>query len=323
MPLVGGDPVDLLELDIRADLDRVEKLLHELVASEQPIVQDAAAHLVAAGGKRFRPMLTLLGGFLGNPEDERLVPCAAAIELTHIATLYHDDVIEDATLRRGVPTANARFGNTVAVLAGDFLLARASGLAAELGQYVSRRLADTIAELCEGQILESEAQGRLDGSVGRYLEVIRRKTASLIATSCHLGAWLAGASPALVAAATAYADALGMAFQLSDDILDITGDEAALGKTPGTDLRVGVLTLPALETLGGRVPGAEDLRSALGDRDIDRALRLLRSNGSLEPARAAVEGWQARALAALDPVPDGAARGALARLVAYVSERTA
>ncbi|MGZ4120651.1 MAG: polyprenyl synthetase family protein [Actinomycetota bacterium] len=317
------DPVSILELDIRADLERVESMLHEVVRSDQAMVQEAAAYLIDAGGKRFRPMLTLLAGHAGDPTDPRLVACGAAIELTHLATLYHDDVIDETNVRRGVPTVNVRYGNSVAVLTGDFLFARASGLAADLGPYVSRRLADTIAELCEGQIMETESAGSLDVTSEHYLEVIRRKTASLIATSCHLGAWLAGAAPEVVSAVTTYGVALGMAFQLSDDILDVTGEQQESGKTPGTDLREGVLTLPALETLAGRAQGADDLRRALEAKDADRALELLRSNGSVEIARAAVAEWQGRALASLEPLPSGAAREALEQLVGFIGERTA
>jgi len=317
------DPVAVLELDIRADLDKTEVMLHEVVRSDQAMIREAAAYLIDAGGKRFRPMLTLLCGYLGDPTDNRLVPCGTAIELTHLATLYHDDVIDETNLRRGVPTANVRYGNSVAVLTGDFLFARASGLAADLGPYVSRRLADTIAELCEGQIMETASVGSLDVTPDHYLEVIRRKTASLIATSCHLGAWLAGASPGLVDTATEYGTALGMAFQLSDDILDVAGDPNESGKTPGTDLREGVLTMPALETLAGRAPRGNDLRRALEAKDIDGALGVLRSNGSVDLSRAAVAEWQARAVASLDPLPSGPARDALDQLAGFIGERTA
>jgi heptaprenyl diphosphate synthase len=317
------DPAAILELDIRADLERVEAMLHDVIHSDQSMVQEAAAYLIDAGGKRFRPMLTLLAGHAGDPADQRLLSCATAIELTHLATLYHDDVIDETTMRRGVPTVNVRYGNSVAVLTGDFLLARASGLAADLGAYVSRRLADTIAELCEGQIMETASAGSLDVTSEHYLDVIGRKTASLIATSCHLGAWLAGATPEIVSAITDYGTALGMAFQLSDDILDVAGEEQESGKTPGTDLREGVLTLPALETLAGRARGAEDLRSALEAKDVDAALALLRSNGSVEIARAAVADWQGRAMRALDPLAVSPARDALEQLLGFIGERTA
>jgi geranylgeranyl pyrophosphate synthase len=317
------DPVAVLELDIRADLERAEALLRDVVRSDQAMIRDAAAHLIEAGGKRFRPMLTLLSGRCGDPADSRLVPCATAIELTHLATLYHDDVIDETSVRRGVPTVNVRYGNSVAVLTGDFLFARASGLAAELGTYVSRRLADTIAELCEGQIMETAAAGSLDVMPAHYLEVIRRKTASLIATSCHLGSWLAGAPAAVVDAVTSYGEALGMAFQLSDDILDIAGNEEESGKSPGTDIREGVLTLPVLETLSGALPRGDELRDALRSSDVDGALALLRSNGSIERARAAVSEWQQRARTALDPLPSGEARDALDQLVGFIGTRTA
>jgi heptaprenyl diphosphate synthase len=322
MPANTSDPVAVLELDIRGDLDRVEEALRAAVAFDEPLVEETAGYLLAAGGKRFRPMLVLLAGHLGNPADERLIPCATAIELTHLATLYHDDVIDEATLRRGAESPNARYDNTVAVLAGDFLFARASGISADLGTYVSRVLADTIALLCEGQIMETESASNPDTTEDRYLEVIRRKTASLIATSCHLGAWLAGATPDVVAAVTAYGEALGMAFQLSDDVLDIEGDPDESGKVPGTDLREGVYTLPVLATLAGRVPGGDELRPLLGDGDVSRALQLLRGNGSLEMARAAVGEWETRARSALEELGSGSAHDALDRLARFVTERT-
>lgn len=317
------DPTEVIEIDVRADLEAVESVLRIEAGSDQAFVQEAATYLIEAGGKRFRPMLTLLCGYLGDPKDERLVPCAAAIELTHLATLYHDDVIDETMMRRGVPTANVRYGNSIAVLAGDFLLARASSLASGLGAYVSRRLADTIAALCEGQIMETSSLGRSDVGTEHYLEVIRRKTAALIATACHMGAWLSGAHEDAIAAATAYGDALGMAFQLADDILDVEGDPSASGKIPGTDIREGVMTLPALATLDGRCPRGEDLRVAIDSKDIDAALQILQTNGAIDLARGVVREWQERALMTLEPVPDGDAKAALAHLVGFVSQRSA
>jgi heptaprenyl diphosphate synthase len=316
------DPTAVVELDLRAGLERVEVALRETIDSGEPLVREAAGYLLGAGGKRFRPMLVLLAGHLGDAEDPRLVPCAAAIELTHLATLYHDDVIDEATARRGVPSANAHYDNTIAILTGDYLFARSSGLAAALGTYVSRVLADTIAGLCEGQIMESEHAGTATQTVERYLAVVERKTAVLLATSCHLGAWLAGASEEHVRAATEFGRSLGMAFQLSDDVLDIAGVEEESGKVPGTDLREGVWTLPVLETLAGRSPGADDLRSTLASGDVARALELLRSNGSCDLAMGAVGDWAARAKAALEPIPAGAARTALERLADFLSDRT-
>jgi heptaprenyl diphosphate synthase len=315
------DPTAVLAVDVRPALTRVESLLLEVVASDQQIVGEAAAHLIRTGGKRLRPILVLLAGHLGDPDDARLVPCAAAVELTHLATLYHDDVIDSSSVRHGAPTANATYGNSIAVLAGDFMFARASGIATDLGTYVSRRLADTVARLCEGVIVEAAAAGR-PGTPEGYLDIIRRKTAALIETACHLGAWLGGAAEAEVAAATEYGDAIGMAFQLSDDVLDIVGD-ARFGKEPGTDLREGVLTLPALETLTGAARGGDELRAALDAGDVDSALAVLRSNGSIERARTQVAAWQERAQAALDRLPDGVARDGLARISAFIGDRTA
>lgn len=325
MSAVGAlrDPLAVVELDIRADLERVEATMHEVVASDQRTIGEMARHLIDAGGKRLRPMLVLLGGFLGDPKDPRLVPCGAAIELTHLATLYHDDVIDETVVRRGVPTANVRYGNSMAILTGDFLFARASALAAGLGSYVSQRLAETIAELCEGQIMETEIAGSMELDADRYLDIIGRKTASLMATSCHLGAWLGGADEQVVHALGAYGRALGMAFQLSDDILDIAGSQAESGKEPGTDLREGVLTMPALETLAGVVAGGDELRSALDAKEVQTALEVLRSNGSLDRAREAVRAWQDRALEALRLVDAGPGRAALERLVWFIGERTA
>lgn len=317
------DPAALIDLDVRPSLDRVEQLLRMTVASDQPLVHEAALHLISAGGKRFRPMLAVLASYTGDPEDQRVVACAAAIELTHLATLYHDDVIDATSVRRGVPTVNAVYGDPIAVLSGDFLFARAASLAADLGSYVTKRLADTIATVCEGVIIEAGWMGRRDVPADGYLDVIRRKTASLIATSCHLGGWIAGAPPETVAALTVFGEALGMAFQLADDILDIAGYEAESGKTPGTDLRAGVLTLPALRTLDGTVEGASELTAALDAEDIDAALAILRTNGALELARSAVGGWQDRAVRALEGIPAGPGRESLAQMVAFTGSRTA
>lgn len=317
------DPTAVVDLDVRGELDRVEALLRETVRSSEPLVHEAATHLLAAGGKRFRPMLVLLCGHLGDAADPRLVQCAAAIELTHLATLYHDDVMDESSIRRGVPSANARFDNTVAILTGDYLFARSSGIAADLGTYVSRVLADTIADLCEGQIMESEHSSGGDQTVERYLAVVERKTAVLLATSCHLGAWLAGAPAEQVTAVTEFGRAVGVAFQLSDDVIDIAGREEETGKVPGTDLREGVWTLPVFETLAGRAPGADELRRALDRREVPAALELLRTNGSVDLALSTVSDWAAKARDALAPVPPGPARTALERLAVFLTDRAA
>lgn len=319
-----NDPLSAEALGISAHLERVEVGLRDAVQAGSGLIHDAAGHVLSSGGKRFRPMLVLLSGKLADfePNEKQLVDCAVAIELTHLATLYHDDVMDEASLRRGQPTANARFDNRVAILTGDWLFARASAIAADLGTYPSRVLADTIAAVCEGQIMESEHAGTQAQSIERYLETIKKKTAALIATSCHLGAWLAGADVPVVDAATAYGEAIGMAFQLSDDVLDITGEQERFGKIPGTDLREGVWTLPVLRTLAGSHPGDAALRAALDAGDVEGALGILRENGSPEATLEAAAGWSARAAGFLEAAPPGATRDALAGLAGVVSART-
>lgn len=318
-------PDPALEDRVRARLADVEVALGEAVASGVPLVSEAAGYLLAAGGKRFRPLLVELGGHFGDPDDPRLVPGAVAIELTHLATLYHDDVIDEARARRGIPSVNARWDNTVAILTGDFLFARASEISAGLGTEVTRLLALTIAQVCEGQIREVQGAGQIEADESRYLDVIRRKTAALIATSCRLGGMLSGADGETVEGLERFGRALGMAFQLSDDIMDLTADRAVLGKEPGADLREGVYTLPVIYALRESARRNE-LRSLLapGPPDDDRLVRVLdivRSDGSLEPARAAVAEEVRRAVALADQLPTGVARDALIHLAGFIAAR--
>ncbi|MEA2555526.1 MAG: hypothetical protein QOI60_857, partial [Actinomycetota bacterium] len=180
-------PDATLEAEVRGRLDRVEEMLSKAVAADSDLLAETARYLLQAGGKRFRPVLVLLSGYFGDPTDPRLIPGSVAIEVTHVATLYHDDVIDEADSRHGVPATNVRWNNTVAILTGDFLFAKASELSAELGTDVCRLLAQTIAVLCDGQVRELEAAGKLDQTEDSYMEIIRRKTGALIATSCRLG----------------------------------------------------------------------------------------------------------------------------------------
>ncbi len=313
-----------LEDALRQGLDEVEAQLEKAVVSPTPIVARAASHLISAGGKRFRPMLVLLSGRFGDPADSRLSRSAVAVELTHLATLYHDDVIDEADHRRGIESVNHHWDNAVAVLAGDYLFARASELATELGTDVSRLLARTVAQLCDGQIREVIAAGRLDQTVGDYMEVIRRKTAALIATSCRLGAMMSAADPEVADRLEAFGEALGNAFQLSDDIMDVIASEETLGKEPGVDLKEGVYTLPVLYALQG-ARGA-DLRAVLepgppsGER-LRAALDIVRDEGTLARARDAVTGEAARAIQAAEGLPEGAPREALEHLATFLAAR--
>jgi heptaprenyl diphosphate synthase len=318
-------PDPALESELRARLEDVERELREAVDSSVPLVSSTSRYLLAAGGKRFRPLLVLLGGRFGRPDDRRLVPGAVAIELTHVATLYHDDVIDEADSRRGIASANARWDNTVAILTGDYLFARASEIASELGTDVTRLLAWTIARVAEGQIREADASGRLDTDEAAYMEVIRGKTAVLIATSCQLGGMLSDAVPEAVDRLRRVGEALGLAFQLSDDIMDITADQDTLGKEPGVDLKEGVYTLPVIYALRDS-HRRDQLRALLepgppqGDR-LAGALDIVRSDGALDLARGSVTAEVRRVLAEARELPPGAAREAFVHLARFLAAR--
>jgi heptaprenyl diphosphate synthase len=314
-----------LEDQVRSRLNDVEAMLEKVVRSDTDVVTETASYLVAAGGKRFRPMLVLLSGHFGDASDPRLVQGATAIEVTHLATLYHDDVIDEADTRRGRPSVNARWGNNVAILTGDFLFARASEISSELGTEVTRLLARTIATVCDGQIREVESWGRTDQGEDAYLEAIRRKTAALIATSCRLGGMLSDAAPETIELLDDFGLDLGLAFQLSDDIMDVISSEEELHKQPGQDMKLGVYTLPVLYALEDG-PAGRELASLLadgppsGDR-LARALELVRTDGSLARAREAVSTSVRRARKlALDLAP-GPARDALVHIAEFLAVR--
>jgi heptaprenyl diphosphate synthase len=321
-------------LGVSATLEAVEERLSSQVTSSQAFVDRAARYLIDAGGKRFRPLMVALTGHLGDPMRPELVDAAAIVELVHLATLYHDDVIDEAAARRGTPSANARWTNTVAILTGDFLFARASDLSAQLGVDVTRIMASTLARLCEGQIAEVQGSvGALPADVPalpatreHYLEVIAGKTASLIETSCRYGAMLSGVDAAGVEAAAAYGFEVGMAFQLSDDLIDLTADPEVSGKIPGTDLREGVRTLPVLYALEDEAAAGGDelarlLAGELSDTDVARALELLRGSAGLERARAEAGERVEAAIAHLAPFGDRPVVTALSRLAGYALDR--
>jgi heptaprenyl diphosphate synthase len=321
--LEAPDPV--LERDIRARLDEVEGALEKAVHADSDMLAETAQYLLAAGGKRFRPMLVLLSGYFGDPTDPRLIPGSVAIELVHAATLYHDDVIDEAEARHGVPSVNARWTNTVAILTGDYLFARASEISTDLGTEICALLARTIATLCDGQIREVEAAGRLEQTEQAYMEIIRRKTGALIATSCRLGGMLSEASPEHRDVLGEYGEALGMAFQLSDDIMDVIATTEELGKEPGVDMKEGVYTLPVLYALH-RGPRRDELRALLeagppdGDRLV-RALEIVRAGEGIAAARAAVVAEVDRANALAGRLPAGPAATALSQLAEFLAAR--
>src|SRR5439155_22663619 len=237
-------------------------------------------------------MLVLLSGHFGEPTDPRLVHGAVAIELTHVATLYHDDVMDEAEFRHGVPSVNSKWDNSVAILSGDFLFAKASELSADLGAEVTRLLARTIATVCDGQIRDVTTAGSLSQTESGYMETIRRKTAALIATSCRLGGMLSDARGDHVDVLERFGEVIGLGFQLSNDIMDVIATGEVLGKPPGQDLRQGVYTLPVLYALQDGERGRE-LAGLLvegppGGERLDQALELVGSDGNLDRAREAV-----------------------------------
>jgi heptaprenyl diphosphate synthase len=323
--LATADPA--LAASIEQGLAAVEARLRDVVGSAHPLLNSAAGHLIAAGGKRVRPMLTLLASHLGDPATRAVVDAAVVVELTHLATLYHDDVMDEADVRRGAASANSRWGNTVAILTGDFLFARASDLTAGLGTEATHIQSRTFARLVEGQI--AETAGPLDGDdpVEHHLQVLADKTGSLIATSARLGAMLAGAPAQDVETVARFGELYGMAFQLSDDLIDIASDAAQSGKTPGTDLREGIRTLPVLLVLASSDAASARLRELLaGELDDDarlaEALELLRAHPAMALARARLMAYADEARAAAGALPDGPCRAALLTLTEYVLART-
>lgn len=327
-------PFGMHELDAGLDaqlgdgLQSVEEQLAAAVKSEYPFVTEAARHLVVAGGKRFRPLLTLVTAAFGDPGAVGVVPAAVVVELTHLATLYHDDVMDEASMRRGAASANARWDNTVAILTGDFLFAKASQILADLGPDAVRIQARTFERLCTGQIRETAGPATGDDPVEHYLSVVADKTGSLIATACRFGAMMSGVDDATVELLTAFGERIGVAFQLADDLLDVASESVESGKEPGTDLREGVDTLPVLHVRRSPGPGDQRLLDLLGgDLDDDarrsEALRLLRGHPAMEAARADLRRWSQDARSVLEPLPDVPAKRALQALCDATVSRTA
>ncbi|MFE0375473.1 polyprenyl synthetase family protein [Streptomyces inhibens] len=320
-----------LEADVQAGLAAVEEGLLEATKSDVPFITEAAQHLVRAGGKRFRPLLAMLAAQFGDPYSPGVVPSAVVVELTHLATLYHDDVMDEADVRRGVASANARWGNSVAVLTGDFLFARASHILADLGPEAVRIQAEAFERLVTGQILETA--GPRDGRdpVDHYLDVLAGKTGSLVAVACHFGAMMSGAEEATVNILTQYGERLGTAFQLADDVLDIASDSHESGKTPGTDLREGIPTLPVLrlraraESSAGTPEDRALCELLAGDLTDDsrhaEALAGLRAHPALEEARRDTVRYAEEARTTLAPLPSCMAKEALEGLCDAVVHR--
>ncbi|ALG85819.1 polyprenyl synthetase family protein [Gordonia phthalatica] len=315
-------------------LQRVEDLLISELSSGDDILVEAATHLAKAGGKRFRPMFAILASHFGpNPASDEVITSATVLEMTHLATLYHDDVMDDAPLRRGALSANARWSNSIAILAGDFLFARASHLVSTLGPEAVRIIADTFAELVTGQMRETVGVTKGGDPIEHYLKVVWEKTGSLIATAGRFGAYTAGADEQTVTTLARLGDVVGTAFQVSDDIIDIASVTDDSGKTPGTDLREGVHTLPVLLALTGDGPDAARLRELLvdpetgtpraltDDAEVDEALHLLVDSSGMKEAQARLEAMADEARGLLAGLPAGPANDAFSALVRYTVDR--
>lgn len=324
LPVVDED----LAQRLTTRLSVVEERLAAHCVARTSYVTEAASHLMIAGGKRFRPLLVLLAAEAGaTPDTEEVLKAACVVELTHVASLYHDDVMDEADLRRSAPTANARWDNNVAILVGDFLFGRSSELTADLGPEAVRIQARTFAELVEGQILETVPPAKGEDALEHYLQVVAGKTGSLIATSARYGAMFGGATPEVVEALGKYGEIVGSAFQLSDDILDIASESEESGKTPGTDLREGVPTLPSLMALASTDPADARLQELLAgpitDDDLHaEALDLLRAHPAIDQARAYVVGQADQAKALLSALPQGPVRDALEAFADVVAMRS-
>jgi heptaprenyl diphosphate synthase len=332
-------PVDFpdaaLEAEVLDDLARVEEALARTAHPDDELLTEASRHLIAAGGKRFRALLVLLAARFGDPADPRVIQAALAIELTHLATLFHDDVMDEALVRRGSSSANSRWGNSVAILTGDFLFAQASLILADLGPDAVRIQAQTFSRLVTGQMAETIGARPGQDPLDFYLQVLKEKTGSLIATAGQFGALFSGAPDWIADRIAVACEQLGVAWQLSDDLIDIASGQAESGKTPGTDLRQGVRTLPVLYALRSAVQSPAALSSADGrlrwllteadladDALLAEALKLLRGHHAMKEARADVLNWALGARKEIMTLPDVPARAAFLAMCDFVEKRT-
>ncbi|MGO9508176.1 MAG: nonaprenyl/(2E,6E)-farnesyl/geranylgeranyl diphosphat synthase [Mycobacterium sp.] len=312
---------------VRDDVARVEQLMDAELRGADEVMTDSLLHLFLAGGKRFRPLFTVLAAQTGpDPDSGDVTIAGAVIEMIHLATLYHDDVMDEAEVRRGAPSANARWGNNVAILAGDYLLATASRLVARLGPEAVLIIADTFAALVTGQMRETRGAPEDADSIEQYLKVIHEKTGSLIGAAGRLGGMFSGADADQVERLSRLGDIVGTAFQIGDDIIDIDSESDASGKLPGTDIREGVHTLPMLYALQDRGPQGARLRTLLAgpvqdDALVVEALTLLRASPGMAKAKEVLAQYGVQARAELVQLPEGAGRRALETLVEFTVSR--
>jgi heptaprenyl diphosphate synthase len=312
-----------LEGELVAGLAAVEERLRAEIKSDYELADITARHLVEAGGKRFRPLMVLLAAQFGDPTAKGVIPAAVVVELTHLATLYHDDVMDEADVRRGTQSANSRWGNTVAILSGDFLFARSSKILADLGPEAVRIQAQTFERLVIGQLRESTGPRVGEDPVQHHLDVLAGKTGSLIAAAGRYGALMSGVDSELTERISNFGECIGIAFQLSDDLIDIQSDTS--GKTPGTDLREGIKTLPVLLALADPNT-SKRLRELLSKPLVDdaehaEALAALRIHPAIAKAQEVLLMWTEKARDLLAELPDGDAKVALSTLCDSVANR--
>ena len=316
-----------LERELIAGLDKVEALLSSHIQGDYPLLIETSRHLVEAGGKRFRPLITLLASHFGKGQSNQVIAAAVVCELTHVATLYHDDVMDEAKLRRGVSSANSRWSNTVAILTGDYLFSKASDLLADLGPEAVRLQAKTFERLVIGQIQETQGAKSGDDALKHYLQVVSDKTGSLIATSARFGAMLSGADREIVETLTKFGEKIGIAFQLADDVIDISSDASQSGKVPGTDLKEGIPTLVTLQIISSNLEEDKELKqllqSPIPEEKIADVLIKLRQHRALKDAKSYLHNLSLEAKQLLQPLPAIPARSALQGLCDAVIERTA
>ena len=317
-----------LETQLVSQMAQVEALLRSHTRSEYPFVDETAHHLVAAGGKRLRPLLTLLTAQYGDSNADGVIAAAVACEITHLATLYHDDVMDEAPLRRGVESANMRWGNTIAILTGDFLFAKSSDLLADLGPAAVRLQARTFERLVIGQIMETQGPNPGQDPLEHYLKVVADKTGSLIAASARYGGMISKAPAEITDTVTIFGETIGVAFQLADDVIDIASESNQSGKTPGTDLREGVPTLVTLNVMKSTDSADADLKQLLSapiedEATVQQVLVALRNHKALDQSRQQLIQVAKEARGALGPLPINDATGALMSLCDAVIDRSA
>ena len=315
-----------LEESLISDLKKVEDLMRSHIKGDYPLVVETSRHLVEAGGKRLRPLLTLLSAQFGDPTNYDIIKAAVCCELTHLATLYHDDVMDDAALRRGVVSANKKWDNAVAILTGDYLFSKVSDMLADIGPEAVKLQAKTFERLVIGQIKETQGKSEGLSQIDHYMKVVADKTGSLIATSARFGALLSGASMEVVETLTKFGEKIGVAFQVADDLLDIASTETASGKTPGTDLKEGVPTLVTLFVMTDNDPAdkvlIEKLSKPISDQDLAGVIQELRNHKALKKVQDYLSNVAKEANQLLVDLPNGPAKSALENLTFALVNRS-